>query len=133
MKFLIFLSIMTTSVAAGIQAAPLSQELHQRMAFFPLVTWGSFSVGTVPNFTPTVLFSWSTTSETNVARFEVQRYHWTTGWQTLGFVTAGAGTYGYFDVGLIMGETYQYRVAAVSPEDQRGAWSPVQEITVPEE
>ncbi|WP_127131688.1 hypothetical protein [Pseudoflavitalea rhizosphaerae] len=136
MKFLFLITLLATTIAPGIQAATFPTSICNKKAPdpIPLVTWGSSSVTYIPNpSAQAVQFSFTTTFEFDVEIFEIQRYHWATGWQTIGFVFAGSGSYSYTDVGLVLGETYQYRAAGVSLDESRTPWSYPLTITLPVE
>ncbi|MGI4875559.1 MAG: glycine-rich protein [Janthinobacterium lividum] len=130
----------TTTVPAGATTGPVSVASAALAAYNgPVFT----VVGPLPvqlvAFTATasgpatVALAWATASETNSARFEVQRSADGVAWATLGTVAAAGSslslhTYGYLDAAAPAGLGY-YRLRQVD-QDGTSAYSPVRVVTL---
>lgn len=131
--FATFSSWMPAKKAAHVSMTSFDQYLL--LPITPSVTYGSFSYTASATSVPTATFYWTTTSETNVVKFQVHRLHMPTSTIVIHEIAAKTTgfprSYSFVDYTVFAGTTYYYSVCAVSSDNTRAACSPTTEVPVP--
>jgi len=113
-----------------------SVNKYSPLPITPIASYGAFNASITGGFyDPSVTLSWTTTAETNVARFKIYRLHIPTSEIVFQYINAKSTTfprsYTITDDDVAAGSTYYYSVCAISSDQTEASCSPSTQVAVP--